>query len=249
MKTNDITVCAFPKSGITYFGFLLMAARLKHSGIDLRPTFYNIDFLLVDTHKFNRAYTPTPSRWRDGLGEFYKTHSTAAQFTAGQGGPESFNLIYLLRNPVDTLKSYYHFRSALGNTESIESFLAGPEGIAAWTRHVRSWLIENRNAAQSLYLLEYEKLIADPESELFQLARVLGLRWTTEDYAHALGMADIEVMRGNERIFAARNPVYRRFNLEFVRPKEARIVPQFTFHHVGLIQQQTQSLYDEVRSK
>ena len=37
MKSNDIHICAFPKSGITYFGFLLAAARLRHNGMALVP--------------------------------------------------------------------------------------------------------------------------------------------------------------------------------------------------------------------
>ena len=69
MRTNDILVSAFPKSGITYFGFLLTAARLHHNGMALRPTMYNIDFLLIDMHKM--AGQQTGSIWHDGIGDLY----------------------------------------------------------------------------------------------------------------------------------------------------------------------------------
>jgi len=258
LKTNDITVCAFPKSGITYLGFLLTAARLKHNGIDLRPTFYNIDWLLIDTHKFNKTFSPLPL-WRDGLGELYKTHSLAQQFSAEQGPPHSFNVIYLLRNPVDTLASYFHFRRQLGGARgSMHEWLDGPQGaIEEWKAHVKSWLIDNRNPSQSLYLIEYEALQAVPKQELRSLAHVLGLSLTDESLDYATGMAHIDVMRGNERAFARRNPVYARFNLEFVRPRRPlraggseegqRVVNELTPELRGHIERLTRETYDAAR--
>lgn len=56
--------------------------------------------------------------------------------------------------------------------------------------------------------MEYEKLNAETVQEL---ARQLGFEWTITDYS-------AETMRGAERSFATYNPVYRRFQLEFVRP-------------------------------
>lgn len=251
LKTNDITVCAFPKSGITYLGFLLMAARLKHNGgcppqgIDLRPTFYNIDWLLIDTHKMSGVSAPLLPVWRDGLGEFYKTHATLTSVTIQQERPP--NVIYLLRNPVDTLASYFHFRRQLGSADSIEHFLTGPEGIDAWIAHVSSWLIDNHNASQSLYLLHYEELLANPVEELSSLMCELGLSLTTATLTYAADIAEIDTMRALERQFAARNPVYARFNLEFVRPGELRHLPELTSDLIELIERKTRDVYHAAR--
>ena len=237
MKTNDIHVCAFPKSGITHFGFLLVAARLRHNGIALMPTMYNIDFLLIDIHKMTNV--SPGSIWRDGLGDLYKTHGPLLPVP---------NVVYLLRNPLDTLRSYFHFRRQLGSRDSAQDFLTGPEGIAAWITHVKSWLLDNRNASQSLYVTEYESLQANPRAELRALAEQLGLEFSDDTLDFAVRAAGIERMRAVEASFVARNPVYARFNLDFVRKNDRRKVDDMTPELVNLINAGAGPVYELART-
>jgi Sulfotransferase domain len=247
MKTNDITVCAFPRSGITYLGFLLTTARLLHNRIDLRPTFYNIDWLLIDTHKMSGC--ATASIWKDGLGDLYKTHSKWGV----QAVPP--NVIYLLRNPVDTLASYFHFLQRVEHLNaSMEQFLNSSVGIQGWIDHVKSWLIDNHNASQSLYLLDYEKLLNDPEEELWQLWCQLGLPVSGRHVNEAAVYSRIEHMRELERTFVESNPVYAHVNLEFVRPlrggnseEPCRFVEEMTLECIELIQHRTRDIYNAAR--
>lgn len=238
MKTNDIHVCAFPKSGVTYFGFLLVAARLKHNAIAITPTMYNIDFLLIDIHKMSSV--APGSFWRDGLGDFYKTHGPYIQVP---------NAVYLLRNPVDTLRSYFHFRRQLGSADTARDFLTGSEGIGAWIAHVKSWLIDNRNASQSLFVTEYEELQVNPRAQLQALAEQLGLAFTEETLEFAVQAASLPRMRAMEASFTARNPVYAQFNLDFVRKSDNRKVDDITPELVELIKSYAQPVYEEARSK
>jgi hypothetical protein len=238
VKCNDIHVCAFPKSGITFFGFLLVAARLRHNGIELTPTMYNIDFLLIDKHKM--AGVDAAGVWRDGIGDLYKTHDPFFSVP---------NVVYLLRDPVPTLRSYYHFRRQLGSQETPEQFLLGPDGIAGWIRHVRSWLIDNRTASQSLFVTEYERLRAQPLAELRWLGQQLGLLFSNQTLEHAVAAASLERMRELEAAFVARNPVYAQFGLEFVRRGEQREVDQITPALVELIRRHTQPTYEAARSR
>ena len=238
MKTNDIHVCAFPKSGITFFGFLLVAARLRHNGIALLPTMYNIDFLLIDTHKM--AGVASGSIWRDGVGDLYKTHNPYFAVP---------NVVYLLREPVATLRSYFHFRRQLGARETVDEFLAGPEGIAAWVRHVKSWLLDNRNASQSVFVTEYERLRGDPARELRALGAQLGLEFSAATIEFALAAAGIERMRESEAAFVERNPVYAQFELEFVRRGEQRRVDEFTPELIASIRTHAQPYYETARSR
>ncbi|HUO20240.1 MAG TPA: sulfotransferase domain-containing protein [Steroidobacteraceae bacterium] len=238
MRTNDILVAAFPKSGITYFGFLLTAARLHHNGMALRPTMYNIDFLLIDSHKM--AGQQPGSIWHDGIGDLYKTHDRFAKLP---------NVIYVLRDPVETLRSYYHFRRQLGTREGVGEFLAGPHGIDAWTAHVRSWLIDNRAAEQSVFVTLYESLVARPREELRALGAQLGLEFSPQSLDHAVATASLERMRVSEAAFVARNPVNARFTLEFVRPGGQRQVEGFTPPLIESINVRARPLYEEVRSR
>jgi hypothetical protein len=238
MRTNDILVSAFPKSGITYFGFLLVAARLRHNGIALRPTLYNIDFLLIDTHKM--AGQQPASIWDDGIGDLYKTHDRFVKVP---------NVVYVLRDPVETMRSYFHFRRQLGTRETVADFLAGPHGIDGWVAHVRSWLIDNRAAEQSVFVTLYEYLMARPRDELRALGEQLGLDFSDETLDGAVQTASLEAMRASEARFVARNPVNAQFALEFVRPAERRPVEGFTAELIDSIRARAQPIYEHVKNR
>jgi len=238
MKTNDIYISSFPKSGTTYFSFLLAAARLRHSGMAMVPTLFNIDYLVIDTHKMTGV--PAGSIWHDGIGDFYKTHSPYFQVP---------NFVYVLRNPIDTLRSYFHMRRQLGSTDTVMEYLNGPEGVGSWIHHVKSWLLDNRSASQSVFVTEYEALLADPRAELCTLGAQLGIEFSAATIEFAIGAASIERMRTIEDAFAARNPVFSQFNLEFVRKTQSRQVGEFTPELISAIEAHTRPVYELIKSR
>jgi hypothetical protein len=226
MRTNDITLAAFPKSGITYLSFLLASARCLINKTTIQPTWYNIDWLVIDTHKMGNR--PRGRVWEDGVGDFLKTHAAAPV--------NAPNVIYLLRNPFDTLKSYYHFTCA---SDKDPNAVRSPElfarmGVIEWNNHVASWLLDPSpaRASQSLHLVTYEELLADSGAVLMRLLYALGFQGMDSKIgvdlaARAARYSAIDSMRGYEQAFANYNPLYRRFNLEFVRTGGAREVPEF----------------------
>jgi hypothetical protein len=238
MKTNDIYLCAFPKSGITYLSFLLAAARLHHNRIPMVPTMYNIDYLIIDIHKM--ANLVPGDTWKDGFGNFFKTHNSHSALP---------NVVYMLRKPLDTLKSFYHFRRQLGNADTVQQFLAGSEGIGPWIKHVRSWLLDNRLASQSIFVTEYETLVANPAAELEALAAQFGVEYSAETIAFAVKSAGIENMRRLENSFVKRNPVYKQFALNFVRKTSERTVDGFTPDMVDLVETHAAPVYAAVKAR
>jgi hypothetical protein len=231
VKTNDVLVTAFPKSGITFFGFLLCAARLHHNGIKMVPTMYNIDTLLIDLHKMGNL--DHSMIWNDGLGNLVKSHE-----------PRTLpwpNVIYVLRNPVDTLRSYCDFQRKLGVHFVLEA------EIEAWNKHVSSWLLDNNLASQSICVVQYEDLLRAPAAELETVSMQLGIGFSSATLQHGVTWSDVNVMRNSEQLFAARNPVYSKFDLNFVRKTNARQVNEFTDEMAARVVQQTQAVYDRVR--
>jgi hypothetical protein len=211
MKTNDIHLAAYPKSGITYLSFLLTWIRAKWADLPIRPTFYNIDWLVIDSHKMaGREYADV---WRDGMGNFIKTHDTWKNVP---------NVIYLLRNPFDTLKSYYHFEQQSGRHHEVRPFLH--QACTSWCNHVHSWLIDNSSVSQSIFMVEYETLAPGIIAEL---GAQLGFDWDANLIEAAFQSCDRHRMREDERSFAINNPVYARQNMEFVRPGVKREVEGF----------------------
>ena len=226
MLTNDVTIAAYPKSGITYLSFLLATARAVTCGLKIRPTFFNIDWLVIDSHKMQGKDYATI--WNDGMGNFIKTHNPASNAP---------NVIYLLRNPYDTLKSYFHFERQLGNQQTVEAFLEMK--IPEWLRHVKSWLIDNRNVTQSIYLIEYEAI---NEASIKNLGHMLGFNWGDQALTEALRKASMDDMGNSERTFSSHNPVYRRFELEFVRRGKERQVEGFEDYR-EMIKERTHETY------
>lgn len=207
MKSNDIYVAAYPKSGITWLSFLLATARLRYNNMAMLPTFYNIDWLVIDSHKMGEL--EYANIWNDGMGNFIKTHAHVP----------AANAIYLLRNPYDTLKSYYHFEKRVGGAKDIDSFLK--VRCSQWCDHVRNWLIDSRYYSQSLYLIEYENLSS---ASVCALGMMLGFNWRLGDNSK---ICDRKSMRDSELWFAKNNPVYARYEIDFVREGNKREVEGF----------------------
>ena len=243
MKTNDITIASFPKAGVSYLGYLLTTARAHHNKLDIRPTFFNIDWLLLDEGQMKGI--DRADIWHDGMGDFVKTHAER------HSSPGRRNVVYVLRNPYDTLRSYYHFLTQWNGEApgTPRQFLDTPKvGINAWLRHVQSWVL-GQKPSEPIYVVQYESLVTDPGVELYELFAALGFRdLSDEALGDALYWSSLANMRRLEGAFSANNPGYQRFNMEFVRPGDKREVDGFEQHR-GYIEQQTAKIYEAVKSK
>ncbi|XP_023392379.1 sulfotransferase 1C4 isoform X2 [Pteropus vampyrus] len=88
-------------------------------------------------------------------------------------------IIYVARNPKDTMVSYYHFQRmnkalpAPGTWEEyFESFLTGKVCWGSWYDHVKGWW-EAKDQHRILYLF-YEELKMNPKHEISKLAEFIG---------------------------------------------------------------------------
>lgn len=241
MKTNDITIASFPKSGVSYFGYLLTTVRAIANGLPIRPNFFNIDWLLIDEGQMKGR--DHADLWRDGAGNFIKTHAD------GRGDK---NVIYLLRNPVPTLKSYYYFmQHGYGYKGNPQQFLEDPKhGTAAWLRHLDSWIRSSKSPSQSVMVVQYEDLVIDPAGTLNHVFYGLGLMQIDEESIdQAVEWSGLRNMRQLEDSFAKRNPAYQQFNLEFVRKGDQREVTGWTAQHDAFIESRCGDAYREVVAK
>lgn len=235
MKVNDILITAYPRSGITYLGFLLVAARSLLNEMCVFPTFYNIDSFLIDLHRFN-GFDP-PQEWPDGMGHFLKSHSNREKDIRMQS---YCNVIYLLRDPVATIASYYDFS---GKPIPINAWL--DQAIAGWKAHVESWLRQGP-LSQSLMVICYDELIKNPSSVLRHAFNMLGFHVTFENLILAVRRCARSSMQGSESIFRVTNPIYSKSNLVFVGP-ELRDVNELTDAHRDQIRSECESLYVEFK--
>lgn len=240
MRTNDITIASFPKAGVSYLGYLLTTARAHHNKLDIRPNFFNIDWLLIDDGQMQGI--DRADIWHDGMGDFVKTHKDRPEGRR--------NVVYVLRNPYDTLRSYYHFLTQWNGKApgTARQFLDGPEGINKWLRHVQSWVL-GQKPSEPIYVVQYENLVTQPEVELDELFVALGFPGLSNAALDdALQWSSLDNMRRLEGEFSANNPGYQRFNMQFVRPGDKREVAGFELLR-GYVESKTAKVYEEIVSK
>ena len=158
-SNDDIYLVSFPKSGATWMDFLIANINIAMSGVDRNVTFYNIHQYVPDIHDSRSLSAPLLSF--PGF-RFIKSHSGLNRYYN--------NVIYIVRNPEDTMISYYNFLQGLGHFNGTLSNLIESKrfGIQAWVNHVENWLFHSP-ASLAFMMVRYEDLKIDP---LFEVNRI-----------------------------------------------------------------------------
>ena len=175
-------VASFPKSGSTWVRFLV--ANLFNQvvpevdGVD----FHNIHEIVPEIGR------PDDRRRFLGLPPVWKTHD---EWRKGFD-----RVVLVLRNPWDTLFSYWHYiNGEQGRKVTLAEVVNGSRhGAAAVVRHAASYL----DRCPGLLVLTYEALHATPEPEARRLADFLGLQAGDDLVAAAVSSSSFETMRESE---------------------------------------------------
>lgn len=199
---NDFYLVEFPKSGITWLSCLLANMALSASGRKEIASFYGISQFVPDIHKTRYIADPVfnvpPVR-------FIKTHHSYSS--------DYIFIIYLTRNPLSVMKSYYRYTSEHGKQwKDFDSFVRDKHyGIRAWKRHVSSW-ISPKELIHRIHLIRYEDLIDNTHNELKEISTNFG--WNIEDIHinHAVQTSNLINMKSSEEMGKRRNPSYSQLN-------------------------------------
>lgn len=159
-QKDDIFVVGYPKSGNTWFRFLI-AGAIYGIEIEYAPSVLVYD-LVPDVH-----YLPYYKRFQSPM--FFKSHHFPR--------PEYRRVIYLVRDGRDVMVSYFHHLSALKGSEINFSDLIHNNihlGYGNWHEHVEAWL---GNPYQSqMIIIKYEDLLSQPLVELTRFCDFMGVR-------------------------------------------------------------------------
>lgn len=207
---EDIYLVEFPKSGITFLSFILANIELQLSGrYREQATFFNLPMLIPDMH-----YTMGLPIRRWAARTFIKSHTTYNQ---------SYRfVIYLIRHPEAVMVSYYNFIQHMGHQISFSDFLRHPKwGIAAWVRHLESWL-DYALPGNRIHIVLYEDLIQDTQHTIRQLYNNLGVMLPDDILEKAIKQSSLESMKASEEFYRQHHPNYR---MSFVG-KEGKISSQ-----------------------
>ena len=217
---NDLYVVEFPKSGVTWLSSILANVALISSGRREIASFTAAHLFIPDIHVSRHVgtalYDTPPMR-------MIKSH---AEFN-----PNYNFVIYLARNPLDVMKSYFRFIKETSGPEfaSFDEFCHSEKvGIPAWKRHVASWF-EGKVICQRVHLCRYEDLIANAVQEIELISRNYG--WNIEKSAieMAVTRSSVETMKESERLYKSRNP---RYTMTFIRGENDCVVEERTKSYI-----------------
>ncbi|KAJ4837886.1 hypothetical protein Tsubulata_048976 [Turnera subulata] len=101
----------------------------------------------------------------------------------------SCKIVYIARNPKDTLVSLWHFynkflrpnQPAFPLEKAVDSFCRGVFRFGPFHEHVIQYWEESKRMPHRVLFLKYEELIRDPKGEVKRLASFLGRPFKDED--------------------------------------------------------------------
>ena len=165
-----IALASFPRSGNTWFRFLIEQATGEQTGI-------------AAARRTGRILP------RDGDGVVIKTHQTDShRYT---------HAIHLVRSPFDAFDSFYDWKAATGwdwkfGEVSWEDFvrIMAPR----WRHHTRHWL----RASASPYLVRYEDCHRDPFSEFTRLFEWMARPVPPDKLREAIAAASFDRLRSSQ---------------------------------------------------
>lgn len=190
---DDFFIAEFPKSGITYLQFILSNIEVSLKELDEDVTFFNLYRFSPSVHrvrgsKITRHFDRT----------FIKTHFYFRS--------EYAHVIYLLREPVDVMVSYYNYQCDLGYLGSFSDFIRSDNfGVEIWKKHVESYTNRKTNDFY-MHLITYEDLVAEPIMEIKMLYKNIGLTLDEKLIKQAIEKSTKSIMKNSETLMKKFNP-------------------------------------------
>lgn len=219
-RHNDVYIVEFPKSGITWLSSILANMALISSDRKEVASFTAAHLFVPDIHITRdigpMVYDVPPVR-------MIKSH---AEFN-----PNYVFVIYLVRNPLDVMKSYFRFNRENSGVRfsSFDDFCRSEKmGVPAWKRHVRSWF-EGEVIAQRVHLCRYEDLINDAVSEVADISKNFGWNIDKRVIELAVSRSSVDEMKESERVYKSRN---LRYTMSFVRGKGDFVIEEKTISYI-----------------
>lgn len=162
-RPDDIFIATYPRSGTTWMQMILF--QLLTDGNMNFPHIAEFCPWFEASGRSARGFETRPSP------RLFKTHMPWRLV------PKGARYIYVARNGMDMVVSYYHLRRNYSGYEGtfdefFEEFLRGKSPHGSWFDHVRGWW-ERRDDPHVLFL-NYEELSADLEACLRRIAAFLG---------------------------------------------------------------------------
>ena len=167
VRSDDLFLVEFPKSGVTWLSFIIANLINDISSVEAEVNFFNIIDFVPDVHMCSIEHRE-PAGCFPGY-RILKSHAAVNPFYC--------KVVYLWRDPGDVLLSYYRMNVGLGvYKKSFSSFVKSRKfGALAWRRHVEGWLKKSYIGTR-MHFISYEDLVENPGVQISAIAKSCG--WT-----------------------------------------------------------------------
>ena len=195
-EQREFFLVSFPRAGNTWLR--LMIANLISEDDEI--AFHNLSNYIPDTDqpKQLELVTNRQSVFYEHPVQIVKSHDYFSPFY------RSRKVIYVVRDGVDCITSYYHYANARTDKRiPKEAFIEGGTAkIMSWRHHLLSWY---EAPVSQLLLVKYEDLKADPSMQLRRVADFLELDADAEDISDAVAQTSFQKMRHLEEKYGYYN--------------------------------------------
>ncbi|WP_235931162.1 sulfotransferase domain-containing protein [Paracoccus xiamenensis] len=217
----DAILASYPKSGRTWFRFILSSYLNKAYGLKAAPDLHSMFTVVpnfdMDATRGLPAFGFGNAKPKPPLIAVSHRSYSARVF-------RKCPTIFMLRNPKDVIvSSYFH---ATGQKHrfsgSLDEFLTDRgQGVAALTEYLNGWA---RGLQQRRHVtLSYERLTADPMTETARVLNFLGLDVEQHHLAAAVEAASFQNMRKLELRKGLPGHDYDRTNEENLRMRRGKV--------------------------
>ncbi|XP_051121458.1 cytosolic sulfotransferase 12-like [Andrographis paniculata] len=163
----------------------------------------------------------------------------------------STKIVYLARNPKDTLISMWHFFNSILRPipleKAVDFFCSGVHHYGSFFDHVAEYWIESRRRPEKILFVKYEELKSNPTAEVMKMAEFMGKALGSEDEVEKIlwrcsleRLRNLEVNKNGSVITCVPNRCYfRKGEVEnwkdYLTPEMAERIDQITRHKLEVI--------------
>nr|DBA25566.1 TPA: hypothetical protein GDO54_009942 [Pyxicephalus adspersus] len=197
VRNDDVFLVTYPKSGTIWTQQILslITSEGHRNGTEKINTNERVPWLEFPQLNENIDHNSRPSP------RMFVSHLSEA-FVPRELKNKKGKVIYVMRNPKDVMKSFYHFQDIAVLAEKspnfdhfFEKFLDGEVYAGKWFDHVRGWYTHKND--YNILFLKYEDMIKDLRSTVKKVCSFLGIKLDDEAMDIVVKKASFKEMKND----------------------------------------------------
>ncbi|XP_060215241.1 cytosolic sulfotransferase 5-like [Lycium barbarum] len=204
---NDVLLASAMKTGTTWLKAIcvcIMRGNKEEEDLLIK----DIPHFHVPTIEIGNSFTniPIDHLYTMPSPRLFHTHLPYRVLPDSIKNSDNCKIIYIARNPMDTLISMWHFFNNMKRVENffplekvVECFCNGVHPYGPFFEHVLEYWEESKQRPQKILFLKYEDLKIDPKKEVEKIALFLGKPFgNEEDLEKVLWRCSLERLKSLE---------------------------------------------------